>query len=124
MISLEPEELGRFVAERAKRDPKVRALVKDVREFEGLEENASFQHLKRKITEQYEHRMEPLLRRMRKGERVSYLEAERIRYFIAGALFAVDYPEQAASNLEIAAKMAATVVVRDLEAEGSEAPNG
>jgi hypothetical protein len=115
-----PEKLADYVAEKAKKDPAVRALIKDVQMYDGLQEHIGWRHLRNKIKEQEDGLWAPILRRLKRGEVIDQREIDHHRGFIEGAVFAVTHPEVADTNLEKAARLAYMLGTREIEEEGSE----
>jgi hypothetical protein len=123
-VQITPEQLADYVAAKAKKDPKVRALVRDVQMYDGLQELPGWRHLCIKIKEQEEKLWAPIVSRLKRGEVIDQREIDHHRGFIEGAVFAVTHPEVADQNLELAARMAWVVGMRDIEADEGEEPNG
>lgn len=113
-----PEQLADYVAAKAKKDPKVRALIKDVQMYDGLQEHIGWRHLRNKIKEQEEGLWAPIVRRLKRGEVIDQREIDHHRGFIEGAVFAVMHPEVVDSNLETAARLA--YMIGSMEIEGEE----
>lgn len=92
--------------ERARRDPKVRQIVEDVRLFDGLRDHPGWKRLYDKIRENRDAFMVTLTRRLMAGERVPFDEIAHSRGFYEGALWIIEQPETAERNLERAARVA------------------
>lgn len=119
-----PDEVADFVAERARRDPKVRELIEDVRAFDGLKEHAGWRRLYKKIVGKEDKLLASLTRRLMAGEVVSQREIDWYRGFFAGAKTVLEQPEKADANLESAARQAWALAQLELTAEGDEEPYG
>lgn len=119
------DEVAAFVAEKARRDPKVREIVDDVRAYEELRQSAGWYRLRRAIAGRREEFIARLTGRLLRGEIVDQREIDYQRGFFAGAEFVLDQPEKAESNLETAARQAwvMTQLLADETDDEQERPN-
>lgn len=117
------DDVADFVMERARQDPKVRQIVEDVRLYDGLRDHAGWRRLHAKVKESKQSFMFSLSRRLMAGERVSQEEIAHSRGFYEGALWIIEQPEVAESNLEKAARMAwAKAVIEHTSEQEAESP--
>ena len=92
--------------ERARRDPKVKAIVEDVKLFDDLRAHAGWRRLYSKVLENRAGCLLSISRRLMAGESVSEREIAHSRGFYEGALWVIEQPEVAERDLERAARMA------------------
>lgn len=118
---MDPETLSEYAANLARTDPKVQSAIQYERQIGHLREDAGWQLIMRRIKEQRETFMLRLAQGLMAGKPAIPEEIAFNRGFYEGALFAVSQPEQAAENLDRAAR-AAVIRTAVEEEEGENAP--
>lgn len=124
MSTLDEIQLADYVAARAERDPRIRAIVHDAQMLEDLRESIGWRRLLEQVKERKEHFMLALAKRLMAGGEDIPTEAEIAfhRGWYAGAVFVLTKPEQAMENLERAARIAWMLGKEELMAEEGESP--
>jgi phosphoserine phosphatase len=120
----EIEKVADFVAERAKKDPKVRQTIRDAHLFDSLKEHEGWQRLRQHAEGDRERFFAKLAGRLMRGESVPQGEIDFHRGFYQGVEWILGHPEQAEASLERAARQAwrkaqQELAQRQAEADGS-----
>jgi len=101
-----PEEVADFVAERAKKDPRVRQTIRDAHLFDSLKEHEGWKRLREHAEGDRERFFDKLARRLMKGETIPQDWVDFHRGFYQGVEWILGHPEQAEASLEAAARKA------------------
>jgi len=114
-----PEQIADFVAERAKKDPRVRSTIRDAHLFDSLKEHEGWKRLREHAEGDRERFFAKLAKRLMKGESIPQGEIDFNRGFYQGVEWILGHPEQAEASLEAAARKAWRMAQQ--ERAGSEA---
>jgi hypothetical protein len=117
------EEIAQATVDEAKRNPKVRAEVEDVRMYDDLTEHAGWRHLRKRFEERQGLFLKSIAKRLLRGEEVSQSEIDFQRGYYTAVEDILDAPEKAVEKLELRGRMAwVAFQLKVNEAEGEEAP--
>jgi len=100
------EEVADFVAERAKKDPRVRQTIRDAHLFDSLKEHEGWKRLREHAEGDRERFFAKLAGRLMKGESIPQGEIDFNRGFYQGVEWILGHPEEAEASLEAAARKA------------------
>jgi len=119
-----PEEVADFVAEKAKKDPRVRETIRDAHLYDSLKEHQGWQRLRQHAEEDRKRFFAKLARRLMRGESIPQGEIDFNRGFYQGVEWILGHPEEAEASLERAARRAYRMAQEELarqeaESEGS-----
>ena len=101
-----PQQVADLMAEKAKKDPRVRQTIHDAHLFDALREHDGWKRLAELVRADRERFLLRLAKRLMAGEEVSQREIDFQRGFAQGAEWVVGHPEQAEASLERAARKA------------------
>lgn len=101
-----PEQVADLVAERAKKDPRVRQTIRDAHLFDSLKEHDGWKRLAELVRGDRERFFAKITRRLMAGQEVDQREIDFHRGFYMGAEWVIGHPEQAEASLERAARKA------------------
>lgn len=101
-----PEQVADLVAERAKKNPKVRQTIRDAHLFDSLKESEAWKRLAELVRADRERFFAKIAKRLMRGEPVSKEEIDFHRGFYQGAEWVIGHPEEAEASLERAARRA------------------
>jgi hypothetical protein len=101
-----PEAVADYVAERAKKNPRVRETIRDAHLFDSLQEHDGWKRLAERVRADRERFFANLARRLMKGEAIPQGEIDFHRGFYQGAEWVIGHPEEAEKSLERAASRA------------------
>jgi len=119
-----PEQIADFVAEKAKKDPKVRQTIRDAHLFDSLKSHEGWKRLAEHVRADRERFLMRLAKRLMSGQVVDQREIDYQRGFYQGAEWVIGHPEEAEASLERAARRAWRMAQDELaqqqaESEGS-----
>lgn len=117
----DPDKVIEVVRDLAAKDPDIAQMLADVRNLDHLQQDAGWQTLFRRITEQKATFMLGIARGLMAGKFPDKEELAYRRGYFQGALDTVSAPATAAESLERAALAAYRKALRE-EAEGSDQP--
>ena len=115
-----PEEVADFVAEKAKKDPKVRQTIRDAHLFDSLKSHDGWKRLREHAEADRERFFVRLAKRLMKGEQVPQDEIDFQRGFYMGVEWILGHPEEAEASLERAARRAYRMAQEQLAAQQAE----
>jgi len=115
-----PEEVADFVAERAKKDPRVRQTIRDAHLFDSLKDHEGWKRLREHAEADRERFFAKLARRLMKGESIPQGEIDFNRGFYQGVEWILGHPEQAEASLERAARKAWRLAQEEMAAQAAE----
>jgi len=115
-----PEEVADFVAEKAKKDPRVRQTIRDAHLFDSLKEHEAWQRLRQHAEADRERFFAKLAGRLMKGESIPQGEIDFNRGFYQGVEWILGHPEEAEASLERAARKAWRMAQEELARRGAE----
>jgi hypothetical protein len=101
-----PEQVADFVAEKAKKDPRVRQTIRDAHLYDSLKQHEGWKRLAEKVRADRERFLAKIARRLMAGEPVDQREIDYHRGFYQGAEWVIGHPEEAEASLERAARKA------------------
>lgn len=99
-------DIADFIAERARRNPKVQHAIHEVQMFDGLTDQPGWKRLYDKITNDKDTFLSSLAKRLIRGGKTTAEEIAFMRGFYSGATWVVSYPLEAEKSLETAARIA------------------
>ncbi len=99
-------EVADFLAEQAMKDPNVRRIVQDARDYDELKKSPAWRKLYERIVADKEGFLDDLARRLMAGGKTTEEEIAFMRGFYQGAVWVVKHPAVAEKNLERAATTA------------------
>jgi hypothetical protein len=116
----EIEQVADFVAEKAKKDPKVRETIRDAHLYDSLKEHEGWQRLRQHAEADRERFFAKLAGRLMKGESIPQGEIDFQRGFYQGVEWILGHPEQAEASLERAARKAWRMAHQEMAAREAE----
>jgi len=119
-----PEQVADFVAEKAKKDPRVRETIRDAHLYDSLKEHEGWQRLRQHAEGDRERFFVKLAKRLMRGDIPPAEEVAFHRGFYQGVEWILGHPEEAEASLELAARRAYRMAQQELaqqqaESEGS-----
>jgi len=117
----EIEQVADFVAEKAKKDPKVRQTIRDAHLFDSLKEHEGWKRLRQHAEGDRERFFAKLAKRLMAGEKVPQDEIDFHRGFYLGVEWILGHPEEAEASLERAARKAYRMAREELARRQAEA---
>jgi len=117
----DPEKVAQVVADLVRSDPEIALMVSDVQKLDHLQQDAGWQTLLKRITEQRGRFMIGVARGLMAGKIPDREELAYRRGYFQGALDTVQTPSSVAASLEQAALAAYRKAIRE-ESEGEDAP--
>lgn len=119
----DPEDLADFVAERARKNPRVHRVIEEARLYDSLRENVAWQKLAQRVRDDKDRYFASIARRLMSGAKVDQREVDYMRGFYFGARWIIEHPEEAEKSLERAARAAwRMVLLEQAEAAEEESP--
>jgi len=115
------EKVADFVAEQAKKNPRVRETIRDAHLFDSLKEHEGWKRLREHAEGDRERFFAKLAGRLMKGESIPQGEIDFNRGFYQGVEWILGHPEEAEASLEAAARRAWRMAQEELARREAEA---